>query len=48
MAARPDYGLRKHIGIAIDGGGVRGAIVAHGIIELENILGTRPLIDDRA
>ena len=46
MAAGPDYGLRKHIGIAIDGGGVRGAIVAHGIIELENILGTRPLIDD--
>ena len=22
MAAGPDYGLRKHIGIAIDGGGV--------------------------
>lgn len=46
MAAGGDYGLRDHIGIAIDGGGVRGAIVAHGIIELENILGTRPLIDD--
>lgn len=41
-----DYGLREHIGIAVDGGGVRGAIVAHGIIELENILGARPLIDD--
>lgn len=41
-----DYHLREHIGIAIDGGGVRGAIVAHGLIELENILGTRPLIDD--
>ena len=46
MAAQADYGQRDHIGIAIDGGGVRGAIVAHGIIELENILGTRPLIDD--
>jgi len=46
MAEPADYGLREHIGIAIDGGGVRGAIVAHGIIELENILGARPLIDD--
>lgn len=46
MAANGDYRLRDHIGIAIDGGGVRGAIVAHGIIELEKILGTSPLIDD--
>jgi predicted acylesterase/phospholipase RssA len=41
-----DYGIREHIGIAVDGGGVRGTIVAHGLIELEEILGTRPLIND--
>jgi predicted acylesterase/phospholipase RssA len=41
-----DYGIREHVGIAVDGGGVRGAIVAHGLIELEEILGTRPLIND--
>lgn len=41
-----DYGLREHIGIAIDGGGVRGVMVAHAIIELEAILGASPLIND--
>lgn len=41
-----DYGIREHVGIAVDGGGVRGMIVAHGLIELEEILGTRPLIND--
>lgn len=40
------YSIREHVGIAIDGGGVRGTIVAHGLIELEEILGTRPLIND--
>ncbi len=38
--------VREHIGIAVDGGGVRGTIVAHGLIALEDVLGTRPLIDD--
>ncbi|WP_119067878.1 patatin-like phospholipase family protein [Aggregatilinea lenta] len=38
--------MREHIGIAVDGGGVRGTIVAHGLIALEEMLGTRPLIDD--
>lgn len=38
--------FREHIGIAIDGGGVRGTIVAHGLIALEEVLGSRPLIDD--
>jgi len=46
MLPKDDYGIRDTIGIAIDGGGVRGTIVAHGLIELENILGTRPLIND--
>src|SRR5688500_9246533 len=45
MAQDPNE-IRQNIGIAIDGGGVRGAIVARGIIELERILGTTPLIDD--
>lgn len=40
-----DYGIRDHVGIAIDGGGVRGAIVAQGLIELERILGVERLID---
>ncbi|RPI97852.1 MAG: patatin, partial [Chloroflexi bacterium] len=43
---RNDYHIRENVGIAVDGGGVRGTIVAHGLIELENILGTRPLIND--
>ncbi len=38
--------VRDNIGIAVDGGGVKGAIVAHGLIELEDQLGTRPLIND--
>lgn len=37
--------LREHIGIAIDGGGVKGAIVAQGLIELEQQLGVERLID---
>jgi predicted acylesterase/phospholipase RssA len=40
-----DYGIREHVGIAVDGGGVRGAIVAQGLIELEHILGVERLID---
>ncbi len=39
------YGIREHIGVAVDGGGVRGAIVAQGIIELERLLGVDRLID---
>jgi len=45
MAADNAHGIREHIGIAIDGGGVRGAIVAQGIIELERLLGVDRLID---
>lgn len=37
--------VRENIGIAVDGGGVKGAIVAHGLIELENLLGVSPLIN---
>lgn len=34
--------IRQNVGIAVDGGGVRGAIVAHGLFELENKLGLAP------
>ncbi|MBN2306248.1 MAG: patatin-like phospholipase family protein [Anaerolineae bacterium] len=40
-----DSTIREHIGIAVDGGGVKGAIVAQGLIELEELLGVSPLID---
>lgn len=41
----PESAIREHVGIAVDGGGVRGAIVAHGLIELERLLGVERLID---
>jgi len=46
MAAGPDYGLRKHIGIAIDGGGVRGELDREGgpghlIAEVRELRGKR-------
>jgi predicted acylesterase/phospholipase RssA len=37
--------IREHVGIAIDGGGIKGAIVAEGLIELEQMLGVDRLID---
>ncbi|NDJ77624.1 MAG: hypothetical protein GYB65_15340, partial [Chloroflexi bacterium] len=37
--------VREHIGIAVDGGGIKGAIVAQGLIELEQKLGVPRLID---
>jgi predicted acylesterase/phospholipase RssA len=40
-----DSTIREHIGIAVDGGGIRGAVVARGLIELEDILGVERLID---
>jgi uncharacterized protein len=40
-----DYGFRENIGIAIDGGGIKGLIVAHGLIELERLLGVDRLLD---
>jgi predicted acylesterase/phospholipase RssA len=40
-----DSTLRENIGIAVDGGGIRGAIVARGLIELEDILGVDRLVD---
>lgn len=39
------HNIRDNIGIAIDGGGIRGIIVAHAIIELEQLLGVERLID---
>lgn len=38
--------VREHIGIGIDGGGIRGMMVARGLVELEKQLGVRRLIDD--
>jgi predicted acylesterase/phospholipase RssA len=40
-----DNTIRENIGIAVDGGGIRGVIVARGLIELEDILGVKRLID---
>jgi hypothetical protein len=40
-----DSTIRENIGIAVDGGGIRGAIVARGLIELEEILGVKRLVD---
>lgn len=37
--------VRENVGIAVDGGGVKGAIVAQGLIELERVLGVERLID---
>ncbi len=45
MTASSNPPLREHVGIAIDGGGVRGAIVAQGLIALERILGVERLIE---
>jgi predicted acylesterase/phospholipase RssA len=42
MAMTP---LRKHAALAIDGGGIRGLIVAKALIALETELGGRPLIE---
>lgn len=42
---RKDDEIRDHVGIAIDGGGIKGAIVAQGLIELEQILGVDRLIE---
>jgi predicted acylesterase/phospholipase RssA len=41
-----DQSVRENIGIAVDGGGIKGLIVAHGLIALEEMLGSSPLIDD--
>lgn len=38
--------VRDNIGIAVDGGGIRGMIVAHGLAELERQLGVERLLDD--
>jgi hypothetical protein len=37
--------IRENIGIAVDGGGIRGAIVARGLIELEEIPDVKHLVD---
>lgn len=37
--------IREHVGIAVDGGGIKGAIVAQGLIELERLLGVERLIE---
>lgn len=38
--------VRDNIGIAVDGGGIRGMMVARGLIELQKQLGVQRLIDD--
>lgn len=40
-----DYGFRENIGIAVDGGGIKGLIVVYGIMELERIFGVERLLD---
>ncbi len=37
--------LRKHVALAIDGGGIKGLIVAKALIDLEAEMGGRPLIE---
>ena len=39
------HNFRENIAIAIDGGGIKGIIVAHALIELEQMLGVERLID---
>src|SRR5690349_15849722 len=36
---------RKHIALAVDGGGIKGLIVARALVALEKELGGRPLIE---
>ncbi|MCL4875434.1 MAG: patatin-like phospholipase family protein [Anaerolineae bacterium] len=38
--------VRDNIGIAVDGGGIRGMMVARGLVELQKQLGVKRLIDD--
>lgn len=37
--------LRKNTGIAIDGGGIKGLIIARALMSLETELGCKPLIN---
>ena len=37
--------LRKHVALAIDGGGIKGLIVARALMALEDELGGKPLIE---
>lgn len=37
--------IRDHVGIAVDGGGIKGVMVARALMELEKLLGVERLID---